>query len=115
MESPRSLSEAVSQYLTHETVSRLFTQMGANLTNELAPNRYEAYLQVITWAVLERLENSFSESQLKEDAVKPLVDNSIHGICNIVPQDRGFADPTIPGLTSRVIWYSLKLSGRPLE
>jgi len=109
-----SLSGAVSQYLTQDTVSRLFTQMGASLTNELTPNSYKAYLQVITWTVIDMLKNSFSESQLKEGTIKPLVDSSIHGMCKITPQNLGFGDSTIPGLTSRVIWYSLKLSGNDL-
>ena len=114
MERSPSLSEAVNQYLTRDTVSRFFTQMGASLTNEITPNSYRAYLQVITWAVLDKLKNSFPASQLKEDTVQPIVASSIHRVCKIVPQDLGFADPTVPGLMSRVIWYSLRLSGRPL-
>lgn len=114
MEESSSLSGAVSRYLDRDTTSRLFTQMGASLTNELTPNYYEAYLQVITWIVLDKLKSSFSASQLEEKNLKPLVDDSIRGMCEIVPQDLGFADLMIPGLTSRVIWYSLKFSGRPL-
>lgn len=111
------LTQTVTGYLDQGIVSRFFDQMGSSLENHLTPNGYQAYVQVITWAVLERLKasNSFPTSQLNEDTVRPIVNNSIKGMCTVMPQDLGFPDPMQPCIMSRVIWLSLKFFGRELK
>lgn len=117
MKGQPDLTQAVTQYLNHDTVDRFFNQMGSNLTNQLTLNEYQAYLQVITWSVLDKLKasDSFEVIQLNEDKVKPIVNNTIKDMCNIVLQDLGYPDFMPSCLMSRVIWWSLKLSGRELK
>ncbi len=105
------LTHAITARLNPEAVGRFFDQMGSSLTNNLTPNEYQAYLQVITWAILERLNASdFPQfAPLDENRVKPIVHESIRGMCSIIKQDLGYPDSTIPGLMSRVIWWSLKV------
>jgi hypothetical protein len=116
MATPLDLSQTVTQYLTHETVGRLFHQMGSSLDNEMMLNDYQAYVQVIAWSILDKLKisDSFPVSQLVEDNVKPIVDSAIKDMCTIVPQDLEYPHFALSCFTSRVIWWSLKLSRREL-
>lgn len=117
MTSQLDLRQAITEYLSTDTVSSYFDQMGSSLTNHLTSNEYHAYLQVITWTVLEKLKNSnsFPISQLNENTVGPLVNNTIIHLCNLVPQDPGYPSLTPSCLMSRVIWWSLKCLGRELS
>ena len=117
MTAQADLKETVTQYLNYKTVGHFFNQMGSSLTNHLTPNEYQAYLQVITWAVLDRLKaQSFTSPgiQISEDNVTPIVDRAIRDIC-IVQQDLSYPDCMPSFLMSRVIWWSMKLVGRDLE
>jgi len=109
------LTKAITDRLNPAAVKRFFNQMGSSLTNNLTPNAYQAYLQVITWAILERL-NAYAPPlpPLDEDRVGLIVDRSIRGMCNIIPEDLGYPSSSIPCLESRLIWYSLKVCGDEL-
>jgi hypothetical protein len=96
------------QYLTHEKIESLFDQMGVKLKyHHLTSNGYQALLQVIAWAIIEKLKasNSFPASELTENNVKPIVDSAIKSLCTIIPPDPGFPDVMPPGLLSRIIWW----------
>ena len=111
------LAQTVTQYLTHDKVESLFHQMGSG-TDGIMIDEYQANVQVITWAILERLKasNSFPGRQLTEDNVKPIVDRQIRDMCKIVRPDRGLPEAMAPsGFLSRMTWWSLKLFGRELE
>lgn len=104
--------EGIIQSLDRETVERFFGQMGSNLSNHLTPNEYQAYLQVITWAVLDRLKAT--DSVINEDNIKPLVDRTIKPMCTI-QEELGYPD-TIPSfLLSRVIWWTRTLGGKEFK
>jgi hypothetical protein len=110
------LTQSIVNRLDQNTLECIFNKMGSSLTNNFSPNGYQAYLQVITWAILERLNASDSPqlTPLDEDRVSLIVDKKIRGMCNIIAEDLGYPDSTPPGLTSRAIWWTLKLCRREL-
>ena len=110
------LTQAVTERLSPDAIGCFFDRMGSSLTNDITPSGYQAYVQVITWAILERFNASdFPQfAPLEEDRVSLIVDRNIRGMCNIIPEDLGYPDPTPSGLKSRVIWWSLKVLRREL-
>ena len=113
------LAQTVAQCLTHDKVESLFNQMGCSLTNSFTPNEYQANVQVITWAILEKLtaSNSFPVCELTEDNVKPIVDSAIKDMCKFISQEALMSMPDVApsGYLSRVTWWTLKCIGRELE
>lgn len=110
------LTRAIVMKLDSNVLEAIFNKMGSSLDNNFSPNGYQAYLQVITWAILERLNasDSLPLTPIDENRVSLIVDKKIRGMCNIIPEDLGYPDSTPPGLTSRVIWWTLKLCRREL-
>ncbi len=110
------LTQTIVGRLNPDALECIFNKMGASLTNNLTSNEYQAYLQVITWAILERLNASdFPQSTpLDEDRVSLIVDSKIRGMCNLMTKDLGYPDSTPSCLMSRVIWCLLKICGDEL-
>jgi hypothetical protein len=113
------LRQTVTEYLTYEKVASLSKQFETPLTDRFSPNEYHANVQLITWAILEKLEASkaFPVSELTENNVSPIVDSSIKDMCTIESLDYtlSWADSVPAWFLSRVTWWPMKFFGQKLE
>lgn len=107
------LKQTITNYLNHNMVDRLFSQMGTDPDTHLTSSEFFAYLQVITWVVQKRLLDTthFSITQISERAITPIVNEIVEKMCVVLPEDVGFSDLMPSFLLSRIIWYTSRSLG----
>jgi hypothetical protein len=113
------LRQTVTEYLTYEKVASLSKQFETPLTDRFSPNEYYANVQLITWAILEKLKasNDFPVNELTENNVSPIVDSLIKDMCTIdsVEYSLSWADSVPVCVLSRITWWPMKFFGPKLE